>query len=316
MLVQWIEASVTFITELFPDDHILHYGFNVKALIAVILVGLICGAVGSLVVGNRMAFFSDALAHCAFAGVALGCIAALATGAEKNGTFDEIGIPLVMIVFGVAVGLAIAYVRERTALASDTVIGVFFAGAVGFGAILLKSLGQFTSFNPESFLIGNPVNVTAANLAVLLVLVVATLLVLAFMYNQLVFASFNPSLARSRNVPLRLCNYLFIALLALIVNLSIKTVGVLLINGLLIVPAATAANLCRNMRQLFWTTIILSVGSAIAGQWLSSAVSIPLDSRRGNLSLGSGGIILVLGVLIFFVSMVVGPRFRGRSLAS
>src|SRR5215467_12752206 len=102
---------------------------NVHGLLAVVLVSLVCGSLGSLVVGNRMAFFSDALAHCAFAGVGLGLLISIFTE-----TPDELlrqRITLVMVAFGVGIGILIAFVREQTGLANDTVIGVFYAGAVG-----------------------------------------------------------------------------------------------------------------------------------------------------------------------------------------
>src|SRR3954452_5464242 len=99
--------------------------FVVKAVVAIVLVCLLCGMVGSLVVGNRMAFFSDAMAHCAFAGVALGYLSLIFTGRAADGQTADWVIPLVMVLFGAAVGVAIGYVRERTSLANDTVIGVF-----------------------------------------------------------------------------------------------------------------------------------------------------------------------------------------------
>src|SRR5262249_55203268 len=278
-----------------------------------LLVGLVCGAVGSLVVGNRMAFFSDALAHCAFAGVALGVLFALLAGVTEQNEFYEWILPI-MVSFGILVGLLIAYDRQKPSLPNDTVIGVFFAGAVGFGAILLKIVARKRYFNIENFLFGDPITVSSADLVRLFFLVLATGGVLALMYNSFVLASFNPSLALSRKVRVRLCNFTFIVLLALIVNLSLHTVGALLINAMLIVPAATAANLCRNMRQLFWCTVGLCLFVGIACQCLSWGIRLA-DARAGGtkaLTLGGGGIMVVLSVLLFFLSMIVGPRLRWR----
>jgi zinc transport system permease protein len=129
------------------------------------------------------------------------------------------------------------------------------------------------------------------------------------MCNDLVFTSFNPSLARSRRIRVELCNYLLVILLALIVNLCLRTVGALLINALLVVPAATAANLARNMRQLFWLTIGLCVGVGVFGFWLSWEVALPVAGSR-PIQFGSSGVIVVLSVVRFFASMVVGPRLR------
>src|SRR5262249_42710947 len=145
--------------------------------------------------------------------------------------------PLIMVAFGALVGIGIAFVKEKTELASDTVIGVFFAGAIGFGAMLLTALKKHRTINPETFLFGSPLFVTDIQLLYLLILLVLVIALMTWRYNHLLLASFNPSLARSRRISMRINNYLFIILLALIVNLSIFTVGALLINAMLIVPA-------------------------------------------------------------------------------
>lgn len=312
---QWLEAAIKAVTRLAPARTFLSYDFNVSGLLAVILVCLICGAVGSLVVGNRMAFFSDALAHCAFAGVALGLLIGVFVGARKDSDFYRWGLPVMMVGFGAMVGLGIAFVREKSALASDTVIGVFFAGAIGFGAMFFKLLNTQTFLSPEMFLFGDPLRVDRQNLFVLLVLTLVVFGVISWVFNPLVFTSFNVSLARSRRVRVRLCNYVFIVLLALIVNLCLTTVGALLINGMLIVPAATASNLCRNMRQLFLTTVALSLLVGVLGPWLSWEVAIKNPSGGDPIYFGWTGTIVVLGVLLFAVSLFVGPRVRGKQAA-
>src|SRR5438552_1021825 len=102
--------------------------YELLAFVVVVLVSTICGAVGSLVVGNRMAFFSDALAHSAFAGVGLGLLVGLLTGAEGNSFLPW--LTAIMVVFGILVGVGIVFVREKSGQANDTIIGVFFAGAI------------------------------------------------------------------------------------------------------------------------------------------------------------------------------------------
>jgi zinc transport system permease protein len=308
-----LEWGIDWFARLWPEYSWPSFPMNVRAALAILMVALVCGAVSSLVVGNRMAFFSDALAHCAFAGVALGFLVALATGlagGDYKGYKDW--ITLIMIVFGILVGLGIAWVREKTALASDTVIGVFFAGAIGLGAMFMKAISRRGTFSPENFLFGDPTTVSSQDLVYLMGLVLVTLLFLWFFYNSLVFASFNVSLARSRQVRIRLCNYLFIALLGILVNLCLQIVGALLINALLIVPAATAANLSRNMRQLFWFSIVLCLAVGLGGQWLSWEISIPDPASAHPIEFGVSGTIVVLSVLMFFLSMAVGPWLLGR----
>jgi zinc transport system permease protein len=254
-----------------------------------------------------MAFFSDALVHCAYAGVALGLLMAFLEHAPKDGPFYVIGIPLIMVGFGALVGLGTAFVREKTTLATDTVIGVFFAGAIGFAAMLLVPLNKREYVNLEALLFGDLLSVRPIDLLVLVVLGALMIVFIAPLFNSLVFASFNASLARSRRVPLRLSNYLFIVLLAITINLCLKIVGAMLINALLIVPAATAANLCRNMRQLFWVTIGACLSVGLLGLWASWEATIQLD-----FDIGPSGTIVMLSVVLFLLSMIAGPALRGR----
>jgi zinc transport system permease protein len=304
----WLDNAIRWFSQQFPPDSFLHHQFNVKCLLAVLLVSLVCGAVGALVVGNRMAFFSDALAHCAFAGIALGFLIALASGVRNQTEFRAWTTPI-MVVFGILVGLAISWVRERSGLSADTVIGVFFAGAVGFGLILLKFVSHHNYFRPESFLFGNPLLVSSTELVWLLLLALGTGVVLSLMYNRLVLASFNPSLALSRRVSVRFCNTLFVILLALVVNMCLHTVGVLLINAMLIVPAATASNFARNMRQLFWITISLCLFIGIAGQMICWNVTLKGNGGE-EISYDVGSVMVVLSVTLFFVTLVLRPWLR------
>src|SRR5215471_13281616 len=142
MLSRWLDEAIRAFNDLFPPFTFFNIDFQVRGTLAVLLVGLVCGAVGSLVVGNRMAFFSDALAHCTFAGIALGLLMGVLAGLTPHSPIYRLAVNVIMVVFGVVVGIAIVYVREKTNLASDTVIGVFFAGAIGFGAMLLSAIGS------------------------------------------------------------------------------------------------------------------------------------------------------------------------------
>jgi zinc transport system permease protein len=260
---------------------------------------------GSLVVGNRMAFFSDALAHCAFAGVGFGLLLTIMMGTADYDTVRQ-QVTLVMVLFGVTIGLLIAFVREQTGLASDTVIGVFYAGSIGIGAVVMK-LGDRRFITIEDFIFGNPTTVREHEVIWLIILALLAVVFLAFMYNWLVLASASPSLALSRQVPVRWCRYLFVVLLALMVNLSQQITGTLLINGLLIVPAATAANVAGNLRQMFW----LSIGFALLAGGAGFLLSWDISNRfYPHASIGVSGTIIVLSVFLFVLSIVVGRTFR------
>src|SRR5262245_55077164 len=306
----WLDRLVLRLNDAAPPGTFFHYDFTVRALVALVLVSLVCGAVGSLVVGGRMAFFSDALAHCAFAGVSVGFLLfeVLVAGRPDAGEFWDWVTP-VMVGFGMLVGYLIAFVRLRTGLASDTVIGVFFAASIGLAAALRNLFQSRQLFNLEDFLFGNPLQVRAPDLVYLALLLLVTAGVLALTYNHLLLAGFNPSLALSRRVPVKAVNYALVVLLALIVNLCLRYVGALLINALLVVPAATAVNVSRNMRQLFWGSVLLCLGVSLVGlavSWEVEALS------EGRTKLGIPGTIILLSVALFALSLLVEPIRRLR----
>jgi zinc transport system permease protein len=311
MSAEWLADTLYWLAAQLHTDPL-----TVKSVLTILLVCGLCGMVGSQVVGNRMAFFSDTMAHAAFAGVALGYLTLIGLGVarqlrpgEPNPEADLL-ILLVMVLFGGGVGAAIVSIREQTGLASDTVIGVLFAAAIGFGAMLFQLLRELSPFNPDAFLFGSLIFVFEEDLLNLMVVGLVTAGVVAWRYNQMTFASFHTSLARTRRINLRLNNYLFIVLLALVVNLSIKAVGALLINALLVVPAATAASISRNLRQMFWLTIGYCTAAGLLGYAISRGVSFGSSSGR-PVQFGPSGTIVVVSVLLFFASWGV-VRLRGR----
>jgi zinc transport system permease protein len=294
----------------FTQLSILGNGFwaqemNVRGLLATLIVCFICGTLGSQVVGNRMAFFSDALAHCAFAGVGLGLLLCVLTGADDDNLVRQ-RITTIMVCFGVGIGLMIAIVRDQTGLASDTVIGVFFAAALGVGAVCTRLVSGRRFFSIEDFIFGSPAYVSGWQVILLIGLAIGTMVFQFTMYNSLMLASVSPSLALSRRVPVRLSRYLFIVLLALMVNLSQQITGTLLINGLLIVPAAAAANVAGNLRQLFWLSISIALAIGFGGYLLSWEIS----SNFQRYTVGISGAIILLGVLAFIISIPVGRWLR------
>ncbi len=306
---QWLDEKLSDLKTWFTPGSLFSNKQMLLGFISVLLVSIICGAISSLVLSNRMAFFSDALAHFAFAGVALGILMNIAGWISS----DEMIVPI-MVIFGIISGCGIAYVKQKTVLANDTIIGVFFAGAMGLGAILLTAVAKIGSGgrgtqNPETFLFGDPMATTSQQIVYLLLLLVVTLFFLVFRYNQLVLASFNTSLARSRRISVQLGNYLFIIFLAMTVNACLKVVGALLINALLILPAATAGNASRTLRQFFWMSLLASLIAGVGG-FLVSATWQPFIGGK-NLPLSSGGVIVLLGTICFFSSILLGPLLRG-----
>ena len=293
-----------------PVGSFFDAAYNLKALLALVLVSLTCGAIGPLVVGGRLAFFSDAMAHCAFASVSVGFLLFTfgVAGLGLGGDFWDWVTP-VMIGFALLVGYAIDATRQRTGLSSDTVIGIFFAFAIGLAAMLRKLMSSRRLFSLEEILFGDPLFIHGKDLLYLGVLLALTFVTLTLTFNSLFLSGFNTSLALSRRVRLVLVQRVFILLLAVVVTLCVRTVGVLLINALLVVPAATAANLSRNLRQMFW----LSVGICLASSLLGQVIVWEMSVYRKDVPLGTPGVIILVSVALFIGSAFVGPWLKRRA---
>ena len=224
----------------------LQAGFMQQALVALILLAPMAATMGVQVVSFRMAFFSDAISHSAFAGVALGLI-------------FSINPHVAMPVFGILVGLGIMAVQRNSALSSDTIIGVFFSAVMAFG-LAVVSRDNAVARDLQQFLYGDILTITETDIRWLIGLFFALAAFQIWGYIGL-----NPVVAKAHRIKVFFWQYLFAGLLALVVMFSVWAVGVLLVTALLIVPAATARNLARTAGGMFWWSILVSVTSAVAG---------------------------------------------------
>jgi len=236
----------------------MEYGWHRNALLAALLVAPMCATLGIQVVTFRMAFFSDAVAHSAYTGVALGILA--------FGTHATVGVTLAMMAFGVLVGLGVAVLRERSRQAPDAVIGVVFPAVVALGLVvtaLASDRGLTATMGP--FLFGDVLNMTAGDVLFLALLAVPVFVFQAAGYNRLLLIGLNPVLARTRGIRTGVWSAAFAALVALVVTGSVRTVGVLVVGGLLVAPAAAARNVARSAGGMFWWALVFSTISAVVG---------------------------------------------------
>lgn len=229
-----------------------HWQFMRNALLAVLVISPLFGLLSTMVVTSRMSFFSDALGHSAFTGIAIGTLCGLAD-------------PLWMAVLLAAVfALLFTYVRRKSNMASDTVIGVFSSTAVALGIFIATfGGGSFTQYN--SLLIGDILSVEPAKIALLAVILLVVVLLWLCSFNQLMLSSIHPALADSRGVGVFWQEAVFSAAIAVVVTVSMTWVGLLVINSLLVLPAAAARNLARNMRQYHLFSILGAIVAGIAG---------------------------------------------------
>lgn len=232
-----------------------HYEFMRNALFAVVLVSPLFSLMGALVVSQRLAFYSDAVGHSALAGLGIGLILGMA---------DPFWA---MIIFAVAFGLSIFCVRRWTAVPIDTVIGLLMSFAVALGVVLLSRGGNFMKVG--HFLVGDLLSITPEQIARLLLLMVpATILVLRS-FNALTLASFSPALAASRGFSIGREEIIFGLLVALAVTLNLQWVGILIINSLLILPAAAARNIARNLAWYVGLAMAIGLGCSVTGLLLA-----------------------------------------------
>lgn len=231
------------------------FDFMKNALLAVLLVTPLFGMLGTMAVNNKMAFFSDALGHSALTGIAIGVVLG-------------IGDPIVcMLFFGILFGLGIRKVKSSTKASSDTVISVFSSASIALGIVILSKSGGFAKYS--SYLIGDILTVSPAYIKVLAVVLICVYIIWYFIYNDLLLLSVNPSLSASRGIKNALTENIFVIILAAAVMLSIKQIGILTINSLLILPAAAARNISRNSRQYLIVSTLISMFCGVAGLIIS-----------------------------------------------
>lgn len=258
----------------------LDYNFMKNAFIAVLLITPLFGMLGTMAVNNKMAFFSDALGHSAMTGIALGVIL---------GIDNEL---ISMIAFGVILALAITKVKSANVASSDTVISVFSSTAMAFGLVILSIGGGFSKYS--QYLIGDILSITPTELLYLAVTLVVVTVIWAVIYNRLLLLSINADLAASRGVKTAVVENVFVVLVAVVVMLSIKWIGVLLINSLLILPAASARNVSRNSRQYLGRSVLFAMVSGVGGL---------IASYYFNTS--AGATIVLVSAIIFFITYIL-----------
>lgn len=260
--------------------------FMKNALLAVLCSTILFGLIGMLAVDNRMAFFSDALGHSAMTGIALGVL--LGAGNET----------VCLLAFGILMALLITKLNSGAAASTDTVISVFSSTALALGLLLIsknRSAAQYSAY-----LVGDILSVTAQEVVLLFIALVVVLIVWCLVYNKLLLISVNRSLAASRGVHVVFYENLFSIVIAVVVMLSIKWVGILLINSLLILPAAAARNIARSVRQYHLLSVLFGVVSGVGGLALSWYIGA-----------SSGATIVMIAAAIFFLSYG-GRRLFGR----
>ena len=268
-----------FLISLLPFEW-TQFAFMRTALAAVLIVSPPFALMGTLVVNNRMAFFSDAIGHASLTGVGLGVLLGLAD-------------PLwALVAFALILGVGIIALQRFTRSAMDTVISLSMSFSIALGVVLLSQGGNFNKFT--HYLIGDLLSITPGEVGQLLVtsILVGGLLLLA--YNRILLIGLNESLARSRGMSAWWTQMLFCAAIVMVVTMNLRWVGILIVNSMLIVPAAGARNIAKNARQY----VVYAVGIAL----LSGVVGLIVSFYTNT---ATGATIVLAAMVCFIVTLGV-----------
>jgi zinc transport system permease protein len=263
------------------------YGFVVNALICGLLIGPLLGGIGTMVVVKRMAFFSQAVGNAAMTGVAIGVL----LGESVQHPYYS------MFGFCILFGLVLNYTRNRTKMSPDTLIGVFLAVSLALGSSLLLFVSaKVNTHILEAVLFGSILTVSDTDINVLLIVGVLCVLVAIPLFNHFLLASLNPSLAAARGVRVKLLEYVFVVLITILTVACVKIIGAVLVEALLLIPAAAARNLVSSVRGFVALSVVFSTVSCLAG------IYIPM---QWDLALPSGGAIVLVASAFFVVTTII-----------
>lgn len=269
---------------LIPADWI-QYDFMKNALLAMLMIAPLFGLLGTMVVNNGMAFFSDAIGHSALCGIAIGVI------------FGMTDTTPAMIAFAVLFAVGLNWIRQANIASTDTVISVFASLGTAIGLAILSKGGDFSKYS--GLLVGDILSIRPMELLYLLIVLGITILFWCVGFNALHAVSVNRSLARTKGVPVQLVDMAFAVLIAVIVTISVKWIGLLIINAMLILPAASSRNISANVREYHLYSLLFSFFSGITGLVMSYYLNI-----------ASGPMIVILAAGVFFVTYLFRNRAR------
>lgn len=267
------------------DFSLLALPFFQRALFIGIITGVLMAIFGVIIVLRRIAFFSDAIGHTALTGLALGLLL-------------HIQPFLAALVFALLMAVAIAALNKSTALPFDTLLAVLFSASLALGVVLIQLTPGYQA-NLIGFLFGDILTVSTLDLYLSIILAAVSLLTLLFAGKKFITIALNPDLAHAEGIPVNRYELLFLLVLAALIALSIKMVGIVLITAMLIIPAASALNISPNLKLSFVYSVIISLISVIAGMFLSS-----------TLNTTSGPTIVLVTTAFFALTLVLRPLVR------
>lgn len=268
---------------------ILSFEFMRLAFDAVILISLLNGLIGPLVVGGRQVFLSHTLAHSSFAGLAIGVLL-------------NMNLMLAMFAVLVLLAIAIAAIKTKSELSEDTAVGIGLSAAVAISLIVISVFLSNYKTLLFDYMFGNIIGLESYDLILLLMIVVIVGLLSVFFYNHFCFIELSPSIARARGIKVDLLQYLVVLIIAIIVSVGIKLVGIVLLTSLFVVPTAAARIISRSMRSWTAFTFLFTVTAGILGLILSYYLGFPVSAS------------IVTCLVLIFVVVSAGNYFLQKVL--
>jgi zinc transport system permease protein len=274
---------------------IFEHTFMVRGLLAALIIGPLLGAMGTVVVTKKLSFFTQTIGNAAMSGVAIG----LMFGEPVDGTYAG------LYGFCLIIALLMTFVKNRSRLSNDTIIGVVLAQVLGIGIIMMIVVtSQFNIHQVEGILFGSLITLNDMDLITLSAASVLVGIFFALNFNRVMLGGFNPILAKARGLSPVFQEYVFVMLMTIVVVASLKLIGALLVLVLIVVPAAGAQNIVRNLRQFVWVSMIFSTISTTLGLLLSGLLPIP-----------SGAVIVLVSSVLFYGSLLLKPLLSRSGLS-
>ncbi|HIF9432263.1 TPA: metal ABC transporter permease [Photobacterium damselae] len=260
------------------------YAFMVNAIVAALLLGPLLGGLGTLVIAKRLAFFSEAVGHAALTGIALGVL----LGEPPDNPF--IGLFSFCMIFA----LLLHFVRNRTNVPYDTLVGVFLALALAVGAALLMYVARKINIHMlENVLFGSILTVTDQDLMILAVSCAIIVVLLIPTFNRILLTCISPDIARVRGHATHFYDYLFVMMITLITIAAVKIIGAVLVGALLLIPGATARLMTKNVGSFVLLSALLATISCLVGTVLPMELKLPIPS---------GASIIIISALFFLMA--------------
>ncbi|GEL07248.1 metal ABC transporter permease [Salisediminibacterium halotolerans] len=262
---------------------LMNYPYLQNAMLAAVLVGIICGLIGCFIIMRGMALMGDAISHAVLPGV---------VAAYMIGVSFFIGA----VITGVITALLIGYISQNSRIKEDSAIGIMFTAMFALGVVMITSLSG-TGVDLWHILFGNVLAVGSTDVSITMGIGIIVILMILVFYRPLLLTTFDPTMAKASGLPVKLIHYVLMLLLSLVTVASLQTVGIILVVAMLITPGATAYLLTDRFSVMLVLAAAFGVMSAVIGIYFSVLYDV-----------ASGASIVLVASAFFVIVFLFGPK--------